>query len=352
MYNIDQADTKTKRMGLVPRLLLGALLAGMGFTVNAAAAGAAFGGAGLIAAAEKEGKLVLYTANQLESEQDLVAAFNKRFPNVKVEIVRAPGSRLATRIETEVAANKLTADVIDMSDRGLVASFQEVFADYAPPNANLYPAKTKDLKNLWPKTSWGFVIAYNVPSGVEPPKSWKDLADSKYEGKVGIVVANSGGSTWTRAMFERQELGEDYWARLAANKPVLYPSGAPAASGIVRGEVLLGGVQSNAVIPSIKKGSPLKVVYPPEGIPVTTSVAGVVKTAAHPNAARLYMNWVLSQEGQSAWVTQGGGFSVLEGAPQPDGASASTKLWIPDAKEYIALRTQWISDWDKTFNHK
>jgi len=341
-----------EKKSLNARLLVGILLMSLATTASAAAADAAFGGSKLVKAAEKEGKLVLYTANQLASEQDMVAAFNKRFPGIKVAIVRAPGSRLATRIETEVAAHKLTADVIDMSDRGLVSSFQKVFADYAPPNANLYPEKTKALKNLWPKTSWGFVIAYNSASGVEAPASWKDLAKPEYKGKVGIVVANSGGSTWTRAMFERQELGKDYWVKLAANKPVLYPSGAPAASGIVRGEVLVGGVQSNAVIPQIKKGAPLKVVYPAEGIPVTASAAGVVKTAAHPNAARLYMNWCLSKEGQSVWVEQGGGFSVLKGAPLPQGASPSTKLWIPDSKEYISLRTQWIRDWNKIFNYE
>src|SRR3546814_12191343 len=105
-------------------------------------------------------------------------------------------------------------------------------------------------------------------------------------------------------MVESQTRGECYWKKLAANKPVLYPSGAPTASGIIRGEVLLGGVQSNAVIPAIKKGAPLKVIYPTEGIPVTASAAGVVKTAAHPNAARLYMNWCLSKEGQSVWVNR------------------------------------------------
>src|SRR3546814_16822534 len=72
-------------------------------------------------------------------------------------------------------------------------------------------------------------------------------------------------------MFERQTLGDGYWKKLAANKPVLYPSGAPTASGIIRGEVLLRGVQSNAVSPEIKKGDPLKVIYLTEGIPVTAS---------------------------------------------------------------------------------
>src|SRR5690606_6839143 len=262
-------------------------------------------------AAEKEGQLVIYTANQLESEQDLVAQFNKEYPNIKVEIVRAPGGRLATRIETEVAAGKLSADVIDMSDRGLVESFKQVFAEYSPPNADLYPDELKDIPNVWPKTVWGFVIAYNAASGVEPPKSWADLTNEKYHSKVGTVVANSGGSTWTRALFERKVVDDGYWNALAKNNPMLYPSGAPAASGIVRGEVLVGGVQSNSVIPMVRQGAPIKVVYPEEGVPVTASVAGIVKDSKNPNAARLFMNWALSDKGQAAWVENGGGFSVM-----------------------------------------
>ncbi|HLU03552.1 MAG TPA: extracellular solute-binding protein [Advenella sp.] len=305
--------------------------------------------ADLAKAAEKEGKLVVYTANQLESEQDLVAQFNKKYPNIKVEIVRAPGSRLATRIQTEAAAGKLAADVIDMSDRGLVQSFKQVFADYAPPNADQYPASLKDIPNVWPKTVWGFVIAYNVASGVAPPASWADLTDKKYAGKVGTVVANSGGSTWTRALFERKVVGDDYWEKLAANKPMLYPSGAPAASGIVRGEALLGGVQSNSVIPMVRDGAPIKVVYPTEGVPVTASVAGVVKDSKNPNAARLFMNWALSEEGQAAWVKNGGGFSVMKNAPMPEGADASTKIWIPDSKEFTSLRNEWLAKWNLVF---
>src|SRR3546814_818784 len=148
MKGFGQKIPASGKKPTVSGLLLGAALLSFAAISGAAPSAAEFGGAKLIKAAEQEGQLVLYTANQLASEQDMVAAFNKRFPSIKVAIVRAPGSRLATRIETEVSAHKLTADVIDMSDRGLVANFQDVFANYAPPNANLYPAKTKQQTNL------------------------------------------------------------------------------------------------------------------------------------------------------------------------------------------------------------
>src|SRR5207302_10956012 len=76
-----------------------------------------FGPPELIAAAKQEGRLVYYTANFAEVEQEVIKAFNKRFPEIKVEMVRAPGGQLITRVKTEAAAGKLSADVVDHSDR-------------------------------------------------------------------------------------------------------------------------------------------------------------------------------------------------------------------------------------------
>ena len=73
-----------------------------------AAAQQEFGPPELIAAAKKEGKLVYYTANFAEVEQEVIKAFNKRFPEIKVEMLRAPGGQLITRVKTEAAAGKLT----------------------------------------------------------------------------------------------------------------------------------------------------------------------------------------------------------------------------------------------------
>src|SRR6478672_7433723 len=69
------------------------------------------------------------------AEQEVIKAFNKRFPKVKVSMVRAPGGQLITRIKTEAAAGKLAADVIDHSDRALMSGLLDLFQDYAPPNA-------------------------------------------------------------------------------------------------------------------------------------------------------------------------------------------------------------------------
>src|SRR5258707_9823448 len=208
-----------------------------------AAAQQEFGSPELIAAAKQEGRLVLYTANFAEVEQEVINAFNKRFPEIRIEMVRAPGGLLITRIKTEVAANRLAADIIDHSDRALMKDLVDLFQDYAPPNAADYREDVRISPKLWPRITTVWSIAYNTELVKNPPKSWMDLTRPEYGNKqIGQVIAASGGTTWTRTMFERQVLGEGYWAKQAATNPVLFPSGAPMADAIVRGEVTMGPI--------------------------------------------------------------------------------------------------------------
>src|SRR5512133_1543664 len=152
-------------------------IAGLGIALSAAPARAQqeFGSPELIAAAKAEGKLVYYTANFAEVEQQVIKAFNKRFPEIKVEMVRAPGGQLITRVKTEAAAGKLAADVIDHSDRGLMKAIEDLFGDYAPPNADDYLREVLVSPKLWPRITPGWCIAYNSELVKNPPKTWMDL---------------------------------------------------------------------------------------------------------------------------------------------------------------------------------
>src|SRR5438093_9522091 len=139
-----------------------------------------FGPPELIAAAKKEGRLVYYTANFAEVEQELINAFNKRFPEIKIEMVRAPGGQLITRVRTEAAANKLAADVVDHSDRALMSGLVDLFQDYAPPNAGDYRPDVLISPKLWPRVTLVWSIAYNTELVKNPPKTWMDLTKSEY----------------------------------------------------------------------------------------------------------------------------------------------------------------------------
>src|SRR5437588_9907474 len=271
-----------------------------------------FGPPELIAAAKKEGRFVYYTANFAEVEQEVIKAFNKRFPEIKVEMVRAPGGQLITRVKTEAAAGKLSADVVDHSDRALMRDLVDLFQDYAPPNAADYRPDVLISPKLWPRVTLVWSIAYNAALVKNPPKSWMDLTRPEYGNKqIGQVFAASGGTTWTRIMFERQVLGEDYWRKQAATGPVLYPSGTPMSAPLVRGEISIGPLLYNAVYPKQKDGAPVKMVFPPEGAPVNPYASGIPKTAAHPNAAKWFLNCCLSKEGQTFMIKELGNLTSL-----------------------------------------
>jgi iron(III) transport system substrate-binding protein len=314
-----------------------------------------YGSKEVIEAAEKEGSLTYYTANFTEVEQEVVKEFNKTFPKIKVAIVRAPGGQLITRIKTEAAAGKLAADVVDHSDRGLMKDIENLFADYTPPNAADYRPDALMSPKFWPGVTLGWAIAYNTQLVKNPPKSWADLTKPEYNNKqIGQVVGPSGGTTWTRVMFERQVLGEDYWAKQAATKPILYPSGAPTSDSLVRGEISIAPLLYNIIYTKIVEGAPAEAIFAPEGVPIIPYADGITKTSKSPNAAKLFMNWRLSKEGQAFAITKLGNITSMKEPPAfPKGWDPKTvKVWVPKNDEFESLRDKWLEEWNKAYGYR
>jgi iron(III) transport system substrate-binding protein len=308
--------------------------------------------ADLLAAARKEGKIVLYTANFLDTEQAVAKRFSERF-GIQIEFVRAPTGQLITRIKTEAAANRMIADVIDISDRVQARAMIELFAPYAPPNAADYSEVTRTGDRLWPRSGNAWTITYNSALVTDPPTSWADLVKPEFGRlRLGQTVIASGGAPFNRAMFERKVLGEDYWTKQAALKPALFPSQAPMVDAMIRGEIAIAPLVTNLAIPLAAQGAPLKWFFAPEGVPVTVFCAGITKGAVHPNAARLFLDWALSREGQALMVEQGS-FSSLANAPMPPGVDAAAiKSWYPDEAEIERIFKPWTDDWNKAYNYR
>jgi iron(III) transport system substrate-binding protein len=310
---------------------------------------------GLVAAANKEGTLVLYTASLTEVVQETINVFNKSFPQISVNMVRASGGQLITRIRSEAAVGKLEADVIDHSDRGQSKSIESLFADYAPPNAADYMPETLVSPKLWPTITPSWCIAWNPEVMDNPPKTWMDLCKPDYAGgKIGQVIGPSGGTTWTRIMFERQVLGEDYWAKQAATKPKLYPSSAPLCDAVIRGEVSVGPILMSIVFSQKKDGAPIDMVYPPEGVPITPYGSGIAASTKHPNAARLWMDWALSDDGQIASIRDQGNVTSMKNPPIPIPMynAKVDKLWTPKFSDFVTLHDTWLADWGKAYGYR
>jgi iron(III) transport system substrate-binding protein len=307
----------------------------------------------LLAAARKEGKVVLYTANFLDTEQAVSKRFAARFPGIQIEIVRAPTGQLITRVKTEAAANRMIADVIDFTDRVQARGMIELFAPYAPPNAADYPEISRTGDRLWPRSGNAWTITYNSELVKDPPKSWADLVRPEF-GKyhLGQTIVGAGGGPFARAMFERKVLGEDYWVKQAALKPTLFPSQAPMVDALIRGEIGIAPLVTVLAIPLAAQGAPIKWFLAPEGVPVTVFCAGIARGAAHPNAAKLFLDWALSREGQALMVELGS-FASMTNAPMPPGVDAKLiKTWYPDDAEVEKIFKSWTDDWNKAYGYR
>jgi iron(III) transport system substrate-binding protein len=206
---------------------------------------------------------------------------------------------------------------------------------------------------VWPRSGNAWTITYNSELVKDPPKSWADLAKPEY-GKMhlGQTVVAAGGGPFARAMFERKVLGEDYWAKQASLKPTLFPSQAPMVDAMIRGEIGIAPLVTVLAIPLAAQGAPIKWFFAPEGVPVTVFCAGIAKGAAHPNAARLFMDWALSREGQALMVELGS-FTSMTNAPMPPGVDAAAiKTWYPDDAEVERIFKSWTDDWNKAYNYR
>jgi iron(III) transport system substrate-binding protein len=126
------------------------------------------------------------------------------------------------------------------------------------------------------------------------------------------------------------------------------------SDSMVRGEISLGPVQYTAVFPKQRDGAPLEMIFPPEGVPITPYASGIPKTATHPNAARLYLNWCLSVEGQGFMNKQQGNLSSLKKQPvYPKGFDPDkVKVWVPNFEQFVTLHKDWVEEWNKTYNYR
>jgi iron(III) transport system substrate-binding protein len=304
----------------------------------------------LVAAAKREGQFTFYTSSWVENEQEIIKAFNQRYPTIKIELMRASGGQLLTRVQSEAAVGRLGADLVDLDGRVSALKVKSLFADYAPPNAKDYDASDVVEGKFWPRSVFGWAIGYNKALITDPPKSWRELAYGQYGSKIGHVLVTTGASGWLLADFQRKQVAPDFWERLAAQKPVIFTTAPQTSSALLRGEVQIAPVFTNGLIPLTRQGAPLGIVLPPEGIPVSINAIGIPLTATHPNAAKLFLNWALSAEGQDVWVHDQGGVSLRKGSALPAGVDPKVvRLWKQPAETSPDFRVKSLKEWSALF---
>jgi iron(III) transport system substrate-binding protein len=303
-----------RRQSVIERKWLAALIGGMLAMPAAAwaqtpapvADGETIGTPELVQKACAEGQVVYYTPDAEAQTRAISAVFEKRFPCIKVLTVSAVTGRLIERLSAEIAAAKIQADVVLLNDLQALDKFKGMGAihPWNPPADDKYPAASK-LSGWWYGAGGTMeYIAYNtnLVSAADAPKSWKDVLDPKWKGKISAPTVSIGGTGWVQYYFLSQKYGDDFLTKFAAQKPKYFSSYQPLTLAAARGEVAIALTAVSIEAPMRADGAPLQPVYPADGIPVATTWMALMSHSPHPNAALLYANWALSKEGQAAQV--------------------------------------------------
>jgi iron(III) transport system substrate-binding protein len=265
----------------------------------------------LIAAARKEAKLSYYAAIELNVAERLAKMFEAKYPGIAVRVERSGAERIFQRIAQENDSGIHAVDVANSTD---VAHYLEWkkngwLASYLPEEvAKHFPADQIDAEGLYATScAWFETIGYNT-NLVKPedaPKSYADLLDPKWKGKIVKGHPGYSGAILTTTFVLARDLGWPYLEKLAQQKVMQVQSAADPPKKISLGEraVMADGNDYSLVLYK-DQGKPVEVVYPAEGAPLIIVPSGVFKSAPNPNAARLFQSFFFSREAQQMLVDE------------------------------------------------
>ena len=251
--------------------------------------------------AKKEGKLVFYTVLTLPDSQALLKGFQQKYPFMQFELFRLGAEKMRTKILTEARAGRHLFDVtsMDVVETGVLQG-QRIFAPFAAPSREAIPAGLRDEEGYWAAIYVRqFVLAYNtrLMSEKDTPKDWPELLNPKWKGKIGM---DQEETEWYAALSE-------YWGRdkarkflrgLAGQSPALHQGHTLIAKLTVAGEFPLSIAHGSRVEQLKGEGAPIDWIDTVDPVVTSPSVISLAAHAPHPNAARLFVEYVLSYEGQ------------------------------------------------------
>jgi iron(III) transport system substrate-binding protein len=258
----------------------------------------------LYAKAKQEGEVTWYIVYWPSARAETHAAlFTKAFPGVKVNVVRATAQVAYQRLAQDIQAGAANCDVfastdmgqyVSLKQRGLLMPYKISVADQIEPR--FLNADPDDAYHIVNATTVGFGYNTNKLKPGELPKTWKDFIDPKWKNK--LVVGHPGFSgfvgTWVVQM--NKLYGWDYFEQLADLKPHVGRSIIDTVTILNSGERSLGASPTALVLANAKQGNPVAPAYPDDGSVLMISGAGILKNTKNPNAAKLFMEFLYSQE--------------------------------------------------------
>ena len=229
--------------------------------------------------------------------------------------------------------------------------------NWTPPQAGMFGPNAKQ-DGWWYGASGALMyFAYNTQlvSPADAPKSWADLADPKWKGKLSMAPVTTGGTSWVQFDFMKKKMPPAYLPALAAQDPKVFSGYAPVMQSVARGETAVGITDSLDVYPlRVGQGAPVQEVYPTEGVPFVNYPMMLMAAAPHPQAAELFGNWYLSKSAQTELARVRGVYSFRPDVPPAPGNPPLTglNLWNPGHDVVLSEHDQLVDEMIKIFGRR
>ena len=287
-----------------------------------------------------------------------MAAFSKDFPKINGTYLRAQNGALYSKLLAERSAGRFAVDVVQFSEISTALDFKrkDGYDLYHSPQAAAYPPDAlSSPEGYYFYPGIDFVgITYNserVPAA-DAPKVWKDLLDPKWRNAISAKQSTSG-MQFVQWYELRKLCGEGFWKDFAKQRPRCFDSRAQIFDRLAKGDDKVCALGEWAGYQLVKdKGAPVVFVAPPDGCPATPLVNGIVTKAPHPEAARLFLDWLMSPKGQALYQTNQFLYypSLRKDAPPMPGGLrlADYKLLFPkDMDTYAAAHDTFVKEWNQ-----
>ena len=291
----------------------------------------------MVAAAEKEGKVVWYASVDVKVAEEVAKAFKAQYPKIEVEVERSGSERVLQRINQEYQSGIHNVDIVNSSDAShfLFWKQQKWLAQHTPPDVKKFAAPYKDAEGYfatWRASLSCMAYNTNIVKDADAPKGYKDLLDPKWKGKLTKAHPGYSGTALTGTYALVKVLGWDYFEQLAKQRVQQLQSTTATPKSIASGEraVMVDGNEYNVFI-EMEKKSPVKPIYAVEGTPFISSPTAIFAQAPHPNAARLFENFIYTAKIQQLLVDVGGQRSAHPDVKEPAGRTPLSQIkLLPD----------------------
>lgn len=309
--------------------------------------------ASLLSTAAFAESLVLYTSQPNEDAQATVDAFKAANPGVEVEWVREGTTKIMAKLMAEIEAGNPVADVLLIADTVTMQRLKEAgqLLAYKSPEAANYDAALYDADGAYYSTKMITTgIIYNTSASTKP-EGWQDLAKADAKGLVTMPSPLTSGAALIHAqtLAGIDGLGWDYYKALAENGATAAGGNGGVLKAVATGEKAYGMIVDFMAIREKAKGAPVEFVFPAEGVSAVTEPVGILKTAKNAEAAKKFVDFLISEEGQKTAVKMGyiparNGVALPEGYPAretikvlPIDAAAAVKNSDADLKTFSGI---------------